>query len=133
MAVLLCVRALLQYSDGGQGVAVEELEKSPASVRKIPHLVGNTIFGNGSQSIAAASNGKTFGFSHRLRYHLGPIGKGVKLEHAHRPIPYDRAGLFQNTGQLLCRVRANRSEEHTSELKSPMRISYAVFCLKNKI
>src|SRR3546814_2921561 len=27
---------------------------------------------------------------------------------------------------------ANRSEEHTSELKSLMRISYAVFCLKKK-
>src|SRR3546814_8827719 len=27
---------------------------------------------------------------------------------------------------------AARSEEHTSELQSPMRISYAVFCLKNK-
>src|SRR3546814_4682641 len=26
----------------------------------------------------------------------------------------------------------NRSEEHTSELHSLMRISYAVFCLKNK-
>src|SRR3546814_3515760 len=25
-----------------------------------------------------------------------------------------------------------RSEEHTSELQSPMRISYAVFCLKTK-
>src|SRR3546814_8252508 len=27
----------------------------------------------------------------------------------------------------------NRSEEHTSELQSLMRISYAVFCLKQKI
>src|SRR3546814_9482184 len=27
----------------------------------------------------------------------------------------------------------SRSEEHTSELQSLMRISYAVFCLKNKI
>src|SRR3546814_6027979 len=27
---------------------------------------------------------------------------------------------------------ARRSEEHTSELQSLMRISYAVFCLKNK-
>src|SRR3546814_3023005 len=27
----------------------------------------------------------------------------------------------------------DRSEEHTSELQSLMRISYAVFCLKNKI
>src|SRR3546814_10569759 len=36
-----------------------------------------------------------------------------------------------------CRERsrfpaANRSEEHTSELQSLMRISYAVFCLKKK-
>src|SRR3546814_6832536 len=30
-----------------------------------------------------------------------------------------------------CRDRAHRSEEHTSELQSLMRISYAVFCLKN--
>src|SRR3546814_3306231 len=33
--------------------------------------------------------------------------------------------------RLLCRRRgATRSEEHTSELQSLMRISYAVFCLK---
>src|SRR3546814_8729113 len=31
------------------------------------------------------------------------------------------------------RPSANRSEEHTSELQSLMRISYAVFCLKKKI
>src|SRR3546814_1782710 len=30
------------------------------------------------------------------------------------------------------RRRADRSEEHTSELQSLMRISYAVFCLKKK-
>src|SRR3546814_3253320 len=30
------------------------------------------------------------------------------------------------------RVAANRSEEHTSELQSLMRNSYAVFCLKKK-
>src|SRR3546814_2058278 len=29
-------------------------------------------------------------------------------------------------------VQNNRSEEHTSELKSHMRLSYAVFCLKKK-
>src|SRR3546814_8598636 len=31
------------------------------------------------------------------------------------------------------RGTGGRSEEHTSELKSLMRISYAVFCLKKKI
>src|SRR3546814_10583693 len=30
------------------------------------------------------------------------------------------------------RLRIERSEEHTSELQSLMRISYAVFCLKQK-
>src|SRR3546814_8541898 len=30
------------------------------------------------------------------------------------------------------RAKATRSEEHTSELQSLMRISYAVFCLKKK-
>src|SRR3546814_2687484 len=35
-------------------------------------------------------------------------------------------------GQWSARLSAGRSEEHTSELQSLMRISYAVFCLKKK-
>src|SRR3546814_2094172 len=35
-------------------------------------------------------------------------------------------------GPGLHRPSPNRSEEHTSELQSLMRISYAVFCLKKK-
>src|SRR3546814_5843752 len=34
--------------------------------------------------------------------------------------------------QVLCVTHLPRSEEHTSELQSLMRISYAVFCLKKK-
>src|SRR3546814_7567364 len=33
---------------------------------------------------------------------------------------------------LVLALSGNRSEEHTSELQSLMRISYAVFCLKKK-
>src|SRR3546814_10230772 len=40
----------------------------------------------------------------------------------------DQAGRFHRAGAQL----APRSEEHTSELQSLMRISYAVFCLKKK-
>src|SRR3546814_10249944 len=32
----------------------------------------------------------------------------------------------------ICTAAGRRSEEHTSELQSLMRISYAVFCLKKK-
>src|SRR3546814_4500005 len=45
---------------------------------------------------------------------------------------------FQPALQVAARIRqhlavlAGRSEEHTSELQSLMRISYAVFCLKKK-
>src|SRR3546814_1004528 len=35
--------------------------------------------------------------------------------------------------QVLSTDQLRRSEEHTSELQSLMRLSYAVFCLKNKI
>src|SRR3546814_10891972 len=34
--------------------------------------------------------------------------------------------------RLCTRTLTHRSEEHTSELQSLMRISYAVFCLKQK-
>src|SRR3546814_4636525 len=35
-----------------------------------------------------------------------------------------------NQGKINLNAAVNRSEEHTSELQSLMRISYAVFCLK---
>src|SRR3546814_10833455 len=58
---------------------------------------------------------------------------------------FEAGQIFSGKGKevvdLLCRTEANRtfksasdirSEEHTSELQSLMRISYAVFCLKKK-
>src|SRR3546814_5874665 len=44
------------------------------------------------------------------------------------------AGMLEVRGQEhhVCAFIAQRSEEHTSELQSLMRISYAVFCLKKK-
>src|SRR3546814_1868059 len=38
----------------------------------------------------------------------------------------------QRRSSLFKHLRGARSEEHTSELQSLMRISYAVFCLKKK-
>src|SRR3546814_9010718 len=60
-----------------------------------------------------------------------------------RPITPDSlaaAGKALREGRLVAfptetvyGLGGNRSEEHTSELQSLMRISYAVFCLKKKI
>src|SRR3546814_5198359 len=41
-------------------------------------------------------------------------------------------GYITASAGLCDFVRSFRSEEHTSELQSLMRISYAVFCLKKK-
>src|SRR3546814_4889140 len=56
--------------------------------------------------------------------------------------PADALGLFRIPGQPTDKggcvgamnyfAKGGRSEEHTSELQSLMRISYAVFCLKKK-
>src|SRR3546814_9899056 len=46
--------------------------------------------------------------------------RGIEKSLGHKPLGY------------ILDLRSNRSEEHTSELQSLMRISYAVFCLKKK-
>src|SRR3546814_6195669 len=60
---------------------------------------------------------------------LANIAKSVALLYAlENPdvfLAYKKEAWYQ--GQLI-----GRSEEHTSELQSLMRISYAVFCLKKK-
>src|SRR3546814_9529166 len=43
-----------------------------------------------------------------------------------------KGSLRRRLKRLLSPDRSIRSEEHTSELQSLMRISYAVFCLKKK-
>src|SRR3546814_19053708 len=45
--------------------------------------------------------------------------------------PCQFPGTWDDTGDQF-RIEVERSEEHTSELQSLMRISYAVFCLKKK-
>src|SRR3546814_7941199 len=52
-----------------------------------------------------------------------------------RMVFFRSAGFCGETALDQCadtRRHATRSEEHTSELQSLMRISYAVFCLKKK-
>src|SRR3546814_4457492 len=54
---------------------------------------------------------------------------------AWRPSVEARSGvcLIMTNKEVFKPSNTGRSEEHTSELQSLMRISYAVFCLKKKI
>src|SRR3546814_5608654 len=56
------------------------------------------------------------------------IKKGMGLQNAR----YLIVGAAPMPMPLMMWLDKLRSEEHTSELQSLMRISYAVFCLKNK-
>src|SRR3546814_2984877 len=56
-----------------------------------------------------------------------PFGALERVEHRLRQLR-DQRGIVAEPFDLV----GQRSEEHTSELQSLMRISYAVFCLKKK-
>src|SRR3546814_2298727 len=49
-----------------------------------------------------------------------------------RARPVRDARKHRLPGPAILQISSYRSEEHTSELQSLMRISYAVFCLKKK-
>src|SRR3546814_2603736 len=46
--------------------------------------------------------------------------------------PGNMVGYWNNSAATIEALRDGRSEEHTAELQSLMRISYAVFCLTKK-
>src|SRR3546814_2084398 len=64
----------------------------------------------------------------------GHVAKRAHVVQAIREFDKDHAQILRHRQQQLAEtLRLHlRSEEHTSELQSLMRISYAVFCLKKK-
>src|SRR3546814_3496864 len=61
-----------------------------------------------------------------LFYQINPFGDSLRYPHQARKPPR------KETPTITKPTDRSRSEEHTSELQSLMRISYAVFCLKKK-
>src|SRR3546814_10321179 len=64
--------------------------------------------------------------AHREQHRRTDEGETQRIRHADRG-----REIARDAGKLGCETVA-RSEEHTSELQSLMRNSYAVFCLKKK-
>src|SRR3546814_3202756 len=60
------------------------------------------------------------------------VAGGLYLLVASRWLLPERRSALQQAGDIREYVVEMRSEEHTSELQSLMRNSYAVFCLKKK-
>src|SRR3546814_6955471 len=89
----------------------------------LKHRVRALGWRDGRQYVRCARNGRANG------------GSVVKADHIARRLPPDsgdRPAFFLKRRLDPRAGIAKRSEEHTSEPQSPMRISYAVFCLKKK-
>src|SRR3546814_5797748 len=94
----------------------------------------------GAQTLAAASNHSAFNAANALGPWLG--GMAINAGFGWTSTGYVGAatavvGLLvyawaRRDARRAAACMATRSEEHTSELQSLMRISYAVFCLKKK-
>src|SRR3546814_4475916 len=72
-----------------------------------------------------------------LEYVMEKLKKGGQLLPLARvqrtySVVASRSHLSPETATIIEEKRKERSEEHTSELQSLMRISYDVFCLKKK-
>src|SRR3546814_1641588 len=79
-------------------------------------VVATVVPGGDTSSITLACEPETASWTDWLR-----VDHGANLE-----------TIEAITRAITRRVAEHRSEEHTSELQSLMRISYAVFCLKKK-
>src|SRR3546814_6278220 len=82
----------------------------------------------------AAANGIGHEHAHDALSDVQALIGMARLARAAQPKLWDYALTLRNKRSAAAHidVAAQRSEEHTSELPSLMRISYAVFCLKKK-
>src|SRR3546814_1269363 len=73
-----------------------------------------------------------FRSSSQLPMTIMACARSAAVRASSRRLAGSTRSLFQKRSKVCDAWRATRSEEHTSELQSLMRISYAVFCLKKK-
>src|SRR3546814_7771049 len=87
----------------------------------------------GSEPQLAVARAEPASTAMRIRFiGLLPRAEWKSRAHRWRSAPEDRGSITGRGAHRSGRSRWWRSEEHTSELQSLMRISYAVFCLKKK-
>src|SRR3546814_1276163 len=72
------------------------------------------------------------GLPYSLKFLWAPVIDQVRIPGLARLLGHRRSWALVTQAALILAILVLRSEEHTSELQSLMRISYAVFCLKKK-
>src|SRR3546814_9411155 len=105
------------------------IRRPPRSTRTDTLFPYTTLFRSFGRDFGGADDciDRTFRYAHRAVYAFVGID-GEKI----RPFKKTIHRADNDTIRVFA-LDARRSEEHTSELQSLMRISYAVFCLKKKI
>src|SRR3546814_1683340 len=101
------------------------IRRPPRSTRTDTLFPYTTLFRSRYQALPARQRPQLW-FTYHL-YYKAPDWIGPKVARALR-IPY----VVAEASVAYKRASGPRSEEHTSELQSLMRISYAVSCLKKK-
>src|SRR3546814_9495521 len=94
----------------------------------------HVAIGRGRAALALRHGGQAHALREVEQAGLGSFDdpdQGVPAGGEAEPVPLLRAARDEGSAALLACHQA-RSEEHTSELQSLMRISYAVFCLKKQ-
>src|SRR3546814_7375606 len=113
------------------------LRRPPRSTRTDTLFPVTTLFRscNSSDANEAAGNGHVDVIRDLRAHgiHCTSDGVGWAAANGHLDVVQDlRAHGIHCTSYSADAAAGNRSEEHTSELQSLMRISYAVFCLNKK-
>src|SRR3546814_2133993 len=96
-----------------EGLAVERVDTAIARMFGVSRTRAAELIAEGYVRVDSAGVGKSD------RVHSGAM---LEVEFPQRADPLE----------IKAEIVEGRSEEHTSELQSLMRISYAVFCLKKK-
>src|SRR3546814_1652950 len=119
----------MRISDWSSDVCSSDLVVAQAQAQARDHAEQlGARFGLARQFDVAALHARIEQLPHVQRYALGRAG-GVLEQADDEVLQRLRARAFLHE---LPRLPQHRSEEHTSELQSLMRNSYAVFCLKKK-
>src|SRR3546814_10198412 len=106
-------------------------------VHELGHYLAGRWFGIKADAFSIGFGREIWGRTDKrgTRWKLGwmPLGGYVKFAGDMNPAGQPSADWLALPSEERARTfQAKRSEEHTSELQSLMRISYAVFCLKKK-